>query len=91
MDAPSIIVPRGQDPVPPRRSFSLKLRGGETGDRIMMFEDTIPAGIKSALHLHHDSDEVAICVGSRSLMRHPEISRNRVVACWRTTSAARLL
>ena len=34
MDAPSIIVPRGQDPVPPRRSFSLKLRGGETGDSI---------------------------------------------------------
>jgi hypothetical protein len=73
MDAPSIIVPQGQDPVPPRRSFSLKLRCGETGDSIMMFEDTTPAGIKSALHLHHDSDEVAICVGSRSLMRHPRL------------------
>jgi quercetin dioxygenase-like cupin family protein len=49
----------GQDPVAPSRSSSLKLRGGETGDSIMMFEETIPAGTKSTFHLHHDSDEVA--------------------------------
>jgi len=54
-----IVVPPGQDPVPLGRSFSLKLRGGETGDSIMMFEETIPAGTKSTFHLHHDSDEVA--------------------------------
>jgi quercetin dioxygenase-like cupin family protein len=54
-----IVVPPGQDPVSPGRSFSLKLRGGETGDSIMMFEETVPAGTKSTLHLHHDSDEVA--------------------------------
>jgi hypothetical protein len=29
-----IIVPAGQDPVSHGRSFSLKLRGGETGDSI---------------------------------------------------------
>jgi quercetin dioxygenase-like cupin family protein len=33
--------------------------GGETGDSIMMFEETIPAGTKSTFHLHHHSDEVA--------------------------------
>jgi quercetin dioxygenase-like cupin family protein len=59
MNTPKIIVPPGRDPVPPGRSFSLKLRGGETGDSIMMFEETVPAGTKSTFHLHHDSDEVA--------------------------------
>src|ERR1700726_2389552 len=59
MDTPNIVVPPGRDPVSPGRSFSLKLRGGETDDSIMMFEETIPAGTKSTFHLHHDSDEVA--------------------------------
>src|SRR5437868_3010848 len=59
MDTPNIVVPPGQNPGSPGRSFSLKLRGGETGDSIMMFEETIPAGTKSTFHLHHHSDEVA--------------------------------
>src|SRR5437016_2155180 len=59
MAARGIVVPPDQGPVSPGRSFSLKLRGGETGDSIMMFEETIPAGTKSTFHLHHDSDEVA--------------------------------
>ena len=61
MDTPNIVVPPRQHPVSPGRSFSLKLRGGETGDSIMMFEEIVPAGTKSTFHLHHDSDEVA-CV-----------------------------
>ena len=52
MDTPTVVPPPG-------RSFSLKLRGGETGGSIMMFEETIPAGTKSTFHPHHDSDEVA--------------------------------
>jgi quercetin dioxygenase-like cupin family protein len=59
MDARGIVVSPDQGPVSPGRSFSLKLRGGETGDSIMMFEETVPAGSKSTFHLHHDSDEVA--------------------------------
>src|SRR5467141_2936276 len=59
MDTPNIVVPPGQDPVSPGRSYSLKLRGGETGDSIMIFEETVPAGTKSTFHLHHDSDVVA--------------------------------
>ena len=43
----------------PGRFFDLKLLGGETGDSIMMFEETLPAGTSSLYHLHHDSDEVA--------------------------------
>ena len=59
MDMPNIVVPSGQAPGSPGRSFSPKLRGGETGGSIMMFEETIPAGTKSTFHLHHHSDEVA--------------------------------
>src|SRR5205085_10236748 len=43
----------------PGRSFALKLLGRETGQSIMMFEETLPAGTASLYHLHHDSDEVA--------------------------------
>src|SRR6266700_407384 len=46
MDAPTTVVPPGQDPASPGRSFALKLRGGETGDSITMFEETVPAGTK---------------------------------------------
>jgi len=59
MDTPSTVVSPGQEPVSPGRSFSLKLRGGETGDSIMIFEETVPAGTKSTFHLHRDSNEVA--------------------------------
>jgi len=43
----------------PGRSFAMKLLGHETGDSIMMFEETLPAGTASLHHLHHNSDEVA--------------------------------
>lgn len=43
----------------PGRFFDLKLVGRDTGEGIMMFEETLPAGTASTHHLHHDSDEVA--------------------------------
>ena len=43
----------------PGRFFDLKLRGHETGESIMMFEETLPAGTTSLYHLHRESDEVA--------------------------------
>ncbi len=61
MGAQGIVQP-GQGQVSsttPGREFALKLLGGATGDSIMIFEETVPAGTKSTLHLHHDSDEVA--------------------------------
>ena len=42
----------------PGRLAALKLLGHETGQSILMFEETVPAGTKSWHHLHHDSDEV---------------------------------
>ncbi len=59
MGTPSNTVPPVQDSTSPGRTFSLKLRGGETGGSIMMFEQTVPAGTKSTFHLHRDSDEAA--------------------------------
>ena len=43
----------------PGRFFALKLLGRETGESIMMFEETLPPGTTSLYHLHRDSDEVA--------------------------------
>ena len=59
MDTPNIDAPWRPDPTSPGRSFSLKLRVGETGGSIMVFEETVPVGTRSTFHLHHDSDEVA--------------------------------
>ncbi len=62
MDAQGIVVLPGQGQVSstsPGRAFALKLLGGATGDSIMLFEETVPAGTKSTFHLHHGSDEVA--------------------------------
>jgi quercetin dioxygenase-like cupin family protein len=57
------VVPAGGgkhfDSPTPGRFFVLKLLGRETGDSIMMFEETLPPGGTSLHHLHHDSDEVA--------------------------------
>ena len=61
--AKGFVVPAGGgkhfDSPTPGRSFALKLLGHETDESIMMFEETLPAGTKSLLHLHRDSDEVA--------------------------------
>ena len=42
----------------PGRVFALKLAAGQTGESVMLFEETVPAGTMSTHHLHHDSDEV---------------------------------
>jgi len=39
----------------PGRFFELKLFGRETGDSIMLFEETLPPGTRSLYHLHHES------------------------------------
>ena len=62
MDAKGFVVPPGGGSVlnmAPGRSAALKLLGGETGDSIMLFEETAPVGADTTFHLHHDSDEVA--------------------------------
>src|SRR5690242_1285458 len=59
METPSTTAVPASPGASPARSYSLKLRGDETGDSIMIFEQTVPAGTRSRFHLHRDSDEVA--------------------------------
>jgi quercetin dioxygenase-like cupin family protein len=98
MDTPSIVVPPGQDSTSPGRSFSLMLRGGDTGDSIMMFESTAPAGTRSTFHLHRDSDEVAyiLCgevtfkIGDQVSVRGPgtcAFMPRAVPHAWKSTGA----
>jgi mannose-6-phosphate isomerase-like protein (cupin superfamily) len=60
----------------PGRSFAMKLLGRETNESIiMMFEETLPAGTASTLHLHHDSDEVAwVLAGEFTFMIGEEVT-----------------
>jgi quercetin dioxygenase-like cupin family protein len=62
METKGFVVPPGQGRVwnmAAGRSSALKLLGGETGESVMMFEETAPSGTQTTYHLHHDSDEVA--------------------------------
>src|ERR1700730_14953345 len=57
-----LIVPPGGGSalsMAPGRSAALKLLGRDTGDSIMLFEETAPAGTETTFHHHRDSDEVA--------------------------------
>jgi quercetin dioxygenase-like cupin family protein len=82
----------------PGREYALKLLGGATGDSIMMFEETVPAGTKSTFHLHHDSDEVAyVLSGEVTFMIGGEVTVGGPGACafmprgvphaWKSTGA----
>ena len=73
MTATGIVVPAGGgtrlDGVAAGRFFDLKLVGSETGDSVMLFEETLPPGTKSLYHLHRDSDEVAWIVAGEITFR----------------------
>ena len=63
MTKESFVVPAGGgtrfDMGAPGRFAHVNFVGHETNGSLMMFEETLPAGTKSLLHLHRDSDEVA--------------------------------
>jgi quercetin dioxygenase-like cupin family protein len=62
MAAKGFVVPPGQGPVwnmAPGRSAALKMQSDETGDSVMMFEETAPVGTVTNFHLYHHSDEMA--------------------------------
>jgi quercetin dioxygenase-like cupin family protein len=62
MDAKGFVVRAGQGPVwkmAPGRSAALKMQSGETGESVMMFEETAPVGTVTNFHIHHESDEMA--------------------------------
>src|SRR5437660_2874633 len=87
MAAEGIVVQKGEGLVShssttPGRSYALKLLGAATGDSIMMFEETVPAGTKSTFHLHRDSDEVAyVLEGEITFMIGDEVTVGRAGSC----------
>src|SRR5215468_1055276 len=101
MGTQGIFVLPGQGPVwniSPGRSIVLKLLGGPTGGSIMLFEETVPAGTKSTLHRHHDSDEVAyVLSGEITFLIGDEVTVGGPGACafmprgvphaWKSTGA----
>jgi quercetin dioxygenase-like cupin family protein len=56
-----VVLPAGGSvlSMAPGRSAALKLLGGDTGNSVMLFEETAPVGTETTFHLHRDSDEVA--------------------------------
>jgi quercetin dioxygenase-like cupin family protein len=93
MDAQGIVVLPGQGQVSsmtPGRSVALKLLGGVTGDSIMMFEETVPAGTKSTFRLHHDGDEVAYVLSGEVTVGSPGTCAflpRGVPHAWKSTGA----
>lgn len=94
----------GAAPASAGRSFALKLGGEQSAGSVMMFEETVPVGTKSTLHLHHDSDEVAyvlrgevtLKVGDKIAVAGPgscTFMPRGVPHCWKSTGreAARVL
>jgi quercetin dioxygenase-like cupin family protein len=66
----------------PGRTFDLKLLGRETGESIMLFEETLPPGTTSLYHLHRDSDEVAwVLAGEITFKIGDEVSVGGPGAC----------
>jgi len=81
-----LVVPAGGgkhiDMTKPGRFADVKLVGHETNESIMMFEETVPAGTKSLLHLHRDSDEVAwVLEGEITFMIGDDVSVGRPGTC----------
>jgi quercetin dioxygenase-like cupin family protein len=86
MTAPGLVIPPGGgkrlDGTAPGRFFDLKLLGGETGQSIMLFEETLPAGTKSLYHLHRDSGEVAwVIAGEFSFKIGEEVTKGGPGTC----------
>lgn len=64
MSKNGLVVLPGQELVwqmEPDRTASFKLLSEQTSNSVAIFEESIPSGFGTALHLHHTSDE-AMCV-----------------------------
>jgi hypothetical protein len=92
VDAKGFVVPPGGGSIlsmAPGRSAALKLLGGDTGDSIMLFEETAPAGTETTFHLHRDSDEVAyVLTGEITFKIGDEVTVGGPGTCARSSRAA---
>jgi hypothetical protein len=53
----------------PGRTVSHKLMSEHTGDAISIFEEIVPVGEGTPLHIHHTSDEVIHLIEGQLLMK----------------------
>src|SRR5690242_9205825 len=102
METKGFVIPASQGRVwemAAGRSSALKLLGAETGESVMMFEETAPSGTETTFHLHHDSDEVAyVLSGEITFKIGEEVTIGGPGACafmpksvphaWKNTGAA---
>jgi quercetin dioxygenase-like cupin family protein len=83
--ASSRIVPPEQGPVwvmSPDRPMTFKLLTEQTNDSLGVFEELIPAGAGTPLHIHHTSDEVIhVLVGELVIKLGTQLSR-AVAGTW---------
>lgn len=107
MEIAGFVVPPGGGKVlamAPGRFSALKLLGGDTGQSVMLFEETAPVGTETTFHLHHDSDEIAyVLAGEVTMKIGDEVTVGRTGSCaffprnvphaWKNTGAetARIL
>ena len=76
----------------PGRFAALKLLGHETNESIMLFEETVPVGTKSLLHLHRDSDEVAwVLAGEITVKIGDEVAVGEPGTCASSRATSRML
>jgi quercetin dioxygenase-like cupin family protein len=93
MSTQGIVIQPEQGPLSsftPGRAIVLKLLSGATDDSIMLFEETVPAGTKSTLHLHHESDEVTFMIGNEVTVGGPgtcAFMPRGVPHAWKSTGA----
>jgi quercetin dioxygenase-like cupin family protein len=101
MGAQGIVAQPGEGLVQrftPGRFLTMKLLGGDTADRVMLFEETAPPGTKSWFHLHRDSDEIAyVLSGEVTFLIGGEVTVDGPGACafmprgvphaWKSTGA----
>jgi len=75
----------GQEPVwnmAPGRAAALKLQSGQTGESVMVFEEVVPAGTETPLHLHHNSDEIMyVLSGEFSFQIGEQVTRGGAGTC----------
>jgi quercetin dioxygenase-like cupin family protein len=66
----------------PGRPVSLKLLCDQTGGNIAVFEEVVPPGIGTSLHIHRTSDEVIHILSGEFTVRLGERSQRVAAGAW---------
>jgi quercetin dioxygenase-like cupin family protein len=66
----------------PGRPVAFKLLCDQTGGSIAVFEEVVPPGIGTSLHIHHTSDEVIYILAGEFTVRLDEESKPASAGAW---------